>query len=302
MPIYLPPVSRRHFLTRSLAAGAGLVFGPDLFASTRRTDSASWALLSDVHIAADRAQVARGVNMADHLATVAQELVALPQRPAAVIISGDCAFNRGEKTDYATLGNLLTPIREQSVPIHLALGNHDHRERFWEAFESERLARRPVKDRQVALLRTARVNWFILDSLETTQSTPGILGSEQLEWLAKTLEANPRKPAIILIHHNPGINGGNMGLKDTAALFDIIRPRRQVKAYIYGHTHNWKVEQDPSGIHLINLPPVAYVFQDGNPAGWVHATIEKTRMQLELRCVDAKHPKHGQKLELAWRT
>jgi 3',5'-cyclic-AMP phosphodiesterase len=302
MPIYLPPISRRRFLARSLAAGAGLVFGPDLFASTRRTDSSSWALLSDVHIAADRAQVGRGINMAEHLAAVAGELVALPQRPAAVIVSGDCAFNRGEKADYVTLGNLLEPVRQQSIPVHLALGNHDHRERFWEAFESERLARRPLKDRQAALLRTARANWFILDSLETTQSTPGLLGAEQLDWLAKALDANQHKPAMVLVHHNPGINGGNMGLKDTAALFEVIRPRRQVKAYIYGHTHNWKVESDASGIHLINLPPVAYVFQEGNPSGWVHATIEKHGMQLELRCVDANHPKHGQKLKLEWRT
>ena len=40
-------------------------------------------------------------------------------------------------------------------------------------------------------------------------------------------------------------------------------------AYIYGHTHNWKVESDTSGIHLINLPPVSYVFREGEPSGWV---------------------------------
>jgi len=69
---------------------------------------------------------------------------------------------------------------------------------------------------------------------------------------AATLDANSKKPALVLVHHNPGLTG-NLGLKDTAAFLEIIRPRRQVKAYIYGHTHTWRVEKDSSGIHLINL-------------------------------------------------
>jgi len=197
--------------------------------------------------------------------------------------------------------DLLEPIRKGQIPIHLALGNHDNRDRFWESLEEEKAAKRPVEDRQVALLRTPRANWFVLDSLEATLSTPGLLGQEQLDWLAKSLDANADKPALVLIHHNPGLTG-NLGLKDTVALFDIIRPRKQVKAYIFGHTHNWHVETDESGIHLINLPPVAYVFREGDPAGWVHAAVERKGMKLELRCVDRAHPAHGQVLKLNWRT
>jgi 3',5'-cyclic AMP phosphodiesterase CpdA len=301
MPIYLPAVSRRRFLVRTLAAGAGMALSPKLFAATKRTDENSWALLSDLHLAANRAEVARGVNMADHFQTVSTEVLRLPKRPAGVLITGDCAFNSGQTGDYEFLANVLEPMRRDQLPIHLALGNHDNRERFWQAFEEEKAAKRPLADRQVAILPTKRVNWFIMDSLETTLSTPGLLGPAQLEWLAKALDANAGKPAIVVIHHNPGISG-NMGLKDTVALFEIIRPRRQVKAYIYGHTHTWKVETEESGIHLVNLPPVAYLFHEGDPAGWVHATLEKQSMSLELRCVDTNHKNHGQKVDLKWRT
>ena len=152
----------------------------------------------------------------------------------------------------------------------------------------------------MALLRTPRANWFVLDSLETTLSTPGLLGQEQLDWLAGALDANPDQPALVLIHHNPGLSG-NFGLKDTAALFEIIRPRKQVKAYIFGHTHAWNVGQDESGIHLINLPPVSYVFTAGLPTGWVHARLERKGMELELRCVDHSHKSHGQIVKLQWR-
>jgi Icc protein len=90
-------------------------------------------------------------------------------------------------------------------------------------------------------------------------------------------------------------------LKDTKALFDVLRPRRQVKALIYGHSHVWNVGKDESGIHLINLPPTAYVFQQGQPNGWVQANLRKDGMWLELRCLDQKHAQHGQIVDLQWR-
>jgi predicted phosphodiesterase len=158
-----------------------------------------------------------------------------------------------------------------------------------------------LADKQAALLRTKRANWFVLDSLETTLAVPGLLGQEQLDWLAKTLDANPSVPALIMIHHNPGKVGNVSGLKDTDALFDVIRPRKQVKAYIFGHTHHWSVSQDASGIHLINLPPVSYLFKAGDPFGWVHATLKKSNMRLELRCLDQAHKEHGKVVDLKWR-
>lgn len=301
MPIHLPTISRRAFLTRTAVAASILALKPSLFAGAKRTDPDSWALFSDIHLAGDTAQIQRGVNMAQHFGTVSRELLALNESPAALFITGDCALNSGEKEDYATVTKLLDPIRAQQIPIHVLMGNHDNRERFWEVLQEEKSARRPLTDKQVAIVPTPRANWFILDSLEKTLSTPGYLGQEQLDWLGSSLDKNADKPALVLVHHNPGL-GANMGLKDTTAFLDVIRPRKQVKAYIFGHTHTWKIDQDSSGIHFINLPPVAYVFQEGNPSGWVHAVVEDKKMRLELRCVDTSHKDHGQKVELGWRS
>src|SRR5262245_23180291 len=212
MPIHLPPISRREFLTRSLAAGAGLALGPSIQAANRETDPNSWALLADPHLAADRTKVARGINLAEHFTKVTAEVLALPKRPAGVFIVGDCAFNTGEKGDYAVLTELLDPIRRDEMPVHLALGNHDERDRFWEVLPREKAAKPPLPGRQVFLLRTAYANWLMLDSLEKTNASPGFLGPQQLDWLAKTLDENPDKPALVLIHHNPGVKG-NIGLR-----------------------------------------------------------------------------------------
>jgi hypothetical protein len=299
MPIHLPPLSRRKFLLRTLAAGAALGLSPQLFARTKPTDKDSWALLSDPHLAADRSRLGRGINMADHFSAVTQEVLGLSQRPAGVFVTGDCAFNSGEPGDYVTLTEMLEPMRRGPMPVHLALGNHDHREHFWAALNKD-AGRSSLKGKQVALIKTDRVNWFVLDSLETTLSTPGILGPEQLKWLAATLDKNSSKPALVLVHHNPGLSG-NMGLKDTALFFEVIRPRKHVKAYIFGHTHKWSVQQDDSGIHLINLPPVGYIFREGDPAGWVHAKIEPDGMTLQLHCLDKTHTAHGQFIDCRWR-
>jgi Icc protein len=300
MPIHLPPLSRRSFLRRALIASAGMAYAPQLLAGDRRADPNSWIFLADPHIAADPKKVNKSVNMTDHLAAVSKQVLALPERPAGVIVAGDCAFSQGDSGDYTQLAKLLEPFRSDGMPVHLMLGNHDQRENFWTALATDQSVRRPVADRQVALISTELVNWFLLDSLEKTLQTPGALGTQQLKWLAEMLDANPDKPALVFVHHNPGIEE-NLGLKDTLLLWQVLRPRKQVKAWIYGHTHNWKITQDDSGIHLINLPPTSYTFRAGDPAGWVQATALLGGMKLQLHSLEKQNKAHGQVVELKWR-
>ena len=90
--------------------------------------------------------------MTDHLTHVSRELVALPKRPAGVFVTGDCAYNSGQIADYALRGEIAeADSQADQMPVHLALGNHDNRERFWNASRQEKAAKRPLADRQVAL-------------------------------------------------------------------------------------------------------------------------------------------------------
>ncbi len=301
MPIHLPPLSRRQFLNRSLLALAGVTLSRDVFAARKPVDPHTWALLSDTHIDANPAVSARGVNMADNLTTVANELVALSARPAHVLINGDCAYLKGEPGDYATFASLIKPIRAAQMPIHLTLGNHDHREHFWAGLRDVGKAKRPVTGRHVALVKSPHVNWLLLDSLDQVNLTPGLLGERQLAWLGKTLDANANKPAIVCAHHNPQGPEGKGALLDWNTLISVLAVRRQVKAFVFGHTHNWEVTPHDSGIHLINLPPIAYVFKNGNPNGWVQATSRAQGLQLKLNCLDKTHAAHGAVSDLTWR-
>lgn len=302
MPVTLPRLSRREFLKRAALAGAAAALAPSAYAGLfgKSRDKHTFVFFSDTHIAADPATVSRKVNMADHLAACVRELTAWPVKPASVFITGDLALKDGQPGDYATFGRLIEPVRALA-DVHLLLGNHDQREHFWQAFPHETTQQNAVPNKHCAVVGSPRANWFLLDSLDVTLSTPGDLGAAQFLWLSRELTARPDKPAIIVAHHNLNTIGGISGLKDSPALEELFVRQPQVKAFIFGHTHDWSVSQHRIGVHLINLPPTAYAHKEGRPNGWVRCTLSQDAAKIELRALDARHPEHGQVETLKWR-
>jgi len=301
MPFHLPPISRREFLRRSLVGSVGLLTIPALRAADFKIDPDHWALFSDTHVAADPATLRLEVNMADHLRAAVAGVRALTSAPAGVLVNGDCAFDHGLAEDYGTFTGLLQPLSEAGLPLHLALGNHDDREVFWNAIKDARPAAPPLASRQVSIVEAGQANWFMLDSLDVTKQTPGRLGDEQRAWLTKALDTRTDKPALVMVHHNPVFTDGkNTGLLDTAELLEILQPRRHVKALLFGHTHTWRLT-DHDGLHLVNLPAVAYPFNVQEVTGWVDCHLRGDGMSLEMHAHDIQHPAHGKVSELAWR-
>jgi predicted phosphodiesterase len=83
-------------------------------------------------------------------------------------------------------------------------------------------------------------------------------------------------------------------------LWDVVAARRRVKALVFGHTHTWKLDRR-DGVHLINLPAVAYPFAESEPTGWVDAELRGGGIALTLRAFDPRHAAHGKVHELTWR-
>ena len=311
MPITLQPTDRRDFLRASLAFGA-LCFGPRAMRAAdgkSPVDPNRFALFSDTHVWAKRDEQVREVNMAKNLQQACREALAGESRPSQVLVCGDCAYLTGEADDYAVLVELLQPLREAQVPVHLVLGNHDHRERFRAALPSDAAGENAgesagdkagLAERHVTIVRAPRANWFLLDSLDVTNKTPGVLGDAQRQWLARALDAHADRPAIVMVHHNLDERPTPSGLVDTPALLELLLPRKHVKALFDGHSHQWSVSQR-DGLHLVNLPPTAYVFDKKLPSGWVDAKLADDRLTLQLHCLDAAHPRQGETHELRWR-
>lgn len=303
-------VSRRRFLAGTLAAGAGLLVPRRLWADRPGTDLNRFALLSDIHISAQRDREARGINLVDHFVRVRDEILALRPRPAAAIVTGDCAFNDGLTGDYAVLRDLTEPLRQAGLAPCLMMGNHDRREKLWQAFPEMKSRDQGLRpDKHVLLVESPHANWFLLDSMDGAGAVAGRMGEAQLEWLAKALDARPDKPALIVAHHYPETEKPAAGspkptkshaLLDTEAFFHVIESRKQVKAYIFGHSHRWAIGT-LKGLHMVNLPTTAYVFDKKQPSGWIDAQVRPDGIALRLNALDHEHPEHGKKLELTWR-
>ena len=166
---------------------------------------------------------------------------------------------------------MFAPLDAAGMPVHFLPGNHDNREAFWKAFPGHRAAAAAAPpDKHVRIVESDRVNWFLLDSLEQTDHTPGHLGQPQLDWLSKSLGARPDKPALVLAHHHLDFENKIHGLTDTAALVDVLTAHKQVKAYLHGHTHCWS-SGEVRGLRVVSLPTLVWVFDAKQPRGWVDA-------------------------------
>jgi len=311
MPIILPPITRRQFIQRSLAFGGTAIIAPHALAAADRKgaglDQSRVALLADTHISADSSQRYPGtkwpgtpvkeedhewVNMADCLTEAAKSVLALNPRPAHLIVNGDCALSNGKESEYKEFLRLVEPIRAAGITVHVTIGNHDNRENLWKLLP---FLKREQMGVQAGVIELPHANLVLLDS-----GKRGVLGEEQLDWLAKELDQRADKPALIFGHFNPYPNRGirpNKGMRDGASLLKLLAERKHARGYFYGHTHEWQYDQRDH-LHLINQPAVSYYFGKGHAHGWVDMKLSETTAELELQCIDPKHKQHREQRQV----
>lgn len=294
--IFSLPSDRRTFLRQSALAGAALVVAG---CTTPQRDASRTefpvALLSDTHVPADRTNGYRGFNPGDNLRTVVSQVAAA--RPDVALINGDAARLEGKVEDYAQLRELLAPLAAQT-PICIGLGNHDDRDNLLKTFPDHPADRPSINGRHVLVIHHPAVRIIQLDSLLYVNKVAGLLGREQRKWLSEFLPSADARPTVLVVHHT--LSDGDGDLLDAPALFEIIRPHRQVKAIFYGHSHRWELEER-QGVKLINLPAVGYNFRDSDPVGWVEARFHPSGVSLTLRAIAGNTADHGKTTEVTWR-
>ena len=310
MPIILPPIARRDFIKGSFVlSGVSITASSFVVADSKsvRFDPNRIALLADTHISADPKQSYPGtkwpgspvqedehesVNMADSLESTIKSVIALDPRPAHLIVNGDCTLSRGTEAEYQELLRLLAPIRAAGITIHVTIGNHDNRENLWELLPFLKEEQMGI---QSSVIESPHVNLILLDS-----GRKGILGEEQLNWLAEELDKQADKPSLVFGHFNPYPNRGVRpikGMRDGASLLELLAKRKHARAYFYGHTHEWQYDQRDH-LHLINQPAVSYYFGKGHAHGWIDLKLSEKSADLELQCIDPKHTQHGDRIQI----
>ena len=292
-------MNRRRFIQTSLGAlGAAITIGvaDDLSAEENKNPTTRWAFLADTHISADENNIYRGFYPYRNLAKVTSGIISVA--PDGAIIAGDLARLEGKVGDYANLKKLLEPLAEKT-PVFLALGNHDNRVNFYKVFKTTPGEKQAIKNKHVIVIDKPPVRIIILDSLLYVNKAAGLLGKAQRDWLANYLKNSDNTPTILFVHHT--LDDGDGALLDVPRLFKLIKPHRQVKCIVYGHSHVYSFSQW-EGIHLINLPAVGYNFRDTEPLGWVEAQLTAQGGEFKLHAVAGNKKKDGSITKLKWRT
>jgi 3',5'-cyclic-AMP phosphodiesterase len=180
------------------------------------------AQLSDSHLTTGPL----GGGPAAGLQLALARVMALNPRPDCVVITGDLT-DHGLEEEYEAL---LDVIGDFPLPLHLTTGNHDDRDAMLKAFGGEPFYAADYPGFSVVAL----------DSL-IPGSPAGRIGSDQLEWLDRTLAARAGKPVLLGLHHPPLPVGipflDGMRLLDGEQLGEVVSAHGNVVRIMAGHVH-----------------------------------------------------------------
>lgn len=194
------------------------------------------AQVSDTHIVPRGELLAGRLDSRKHLEQIVDRLLRLDVQPDCLLLTGDLT-DRGSPEAYSILRATLARL---AVPIYAIPGNHDDREQMRAAFAD--CAWMPEAGSQ-------RLNYeidlgdFILLALDSLvpQEAHGMLGTEQLEWLAQRLALARERRVLLMVHHPPIRSGiavmDAMKLRDARAFGDLVRQHPNIERVLCGHMH-----------------------------------------------------------------
>lgn len=149
-----------------------------------------------------------------------------------IVIMGDLV-HEGASEDYRFLKNLIEEIVPPDKKVIYVLGNHDHKEAFYEGFFDKKEEKPYYYVENVDGYRL-----IVLDSA-VPEKEAGTVLPEQLEWLAGVLAEPSEKGSMIFVHHPLFWSDGNvfpMEVTNSKEVMDVLEGS-DVFAIFCGHTH-----------------------------------------------------------------
>lgn len=186
--------------------------------------------LTDLHVGGDE----NGLDPLPRLEAVLEAVRSLPNRPDAVLVSGDLTDD-GAVGGYRLAKEMLAGL---ALPLHVIPGNHDDRGRLREAFELPGSGEEPIN----YSVRVGKLRLVAFDSIVPGRD-PGDFPPEQLRWLDAALAAEPEAPTLLALHHPPLSTGIaewdaiNLQPPQREALADVLTRHPQLLGIAGGHLH-----------------------------------------------------------------
>jgi 3',5'-cyclic AMP phosphodiesterase CpdA len=194
--------------------------------------------LTDLHIREPGRLAYRRVDTSRYFRAVVDSVLALKQRPHAVVISGDLT-DFGRPAEYASLREQIAPLESAGLPVYLMPGNHDSRDELRRSFPAHAyLGDGPYVQFAVDV---GPLRLLALDTVVPERSE-GALDAQRLAWLEAQLADSVGRPVVIAMHHPPfqTLIGhmDKMGLLAGGAELEAIVARHaNVERVICGHLH-----------------------------------------------------------------
>ena len=194
------------------------------------------AQLSDTHVTQKGSDHDRTYRGAARLVAAVGHLNTLPNRPDAVLLSGDLV-DTGAAEEYEHFRAAISALQ---IPFYLQPGNHDSRDALRTAFpEHDYLPRRGF------LQFTVKIGALRLVCLDThiPGEPGGRLDPDRLKWLDDTLARHSDEAVIVSMHHPPFRTGlarmDLMGLDGADELAKVLRRYDNVERVVAGHVHRY---------------------------------------------------------------
>lgn len=211
--------------------------------------------LSDTHIR-EPGRLAYGrLDTAPFLSQAVQAIGRLPQKPDAVVITGDLT-DFGRAAEYDHLRALLQPL---NMPVYLLPGNHDDRQQMRASFPDH-----TYLEGQGFVQYSVSIGDLQLITLDTVvpMASEGSLCAERLSWLATELEKHSHRPVVVAMHHPPfkTLIGhmDDIGLMSGAPELEKLLARYpNVERVICGHLHR-AIQVNFGPTMAVTVPSVAH--------------------------------------------